>query len=115
MGHRSLGAGLIEWAIVVVIVRVHMPRDMGWRGRRVIARVLLAGVLLYKAGQPRGWELVCVNRNTMWLAMIVLGYVNRNIKNWICRMVNKDTIYMYVPPEFSLGFQPQLVPWPGFN
>ena len=96
MGHRSLDAGLIEWAIVVIIVCVHGPRDMGWRGRRVIARVLLAGVLLYKAGQPRDWILVCVNRNTKWLAVVIVVDVNRNIKRYIWRMVNKDTIY--VPP-----------------
>ena len=43
------------------------------------ASVLLAGGRLYKAAEPRGWDLVCVKSNTKWLAVIVVFYVNRNI------------------------------------
>ena len=66
------------------------------------ARVLLAGGRLYKAAEPRGWDLVCVKSNTKWLTMIVVFFCKPEHYIYTCRMVNKDTIYMYVPPESSL-------------
>ena len=42
MGYRSLGTGLVEWAIVFVIVCVHGPRDRDDAVDASSARVLLA-------------------------------------------------------------------------